>query len=138
MAMTLGSLNSSKVKIFFAGTAATCLVDATVSINMSTRDTTCHDSGDFEDALASVISWEMNGAGLFAFDATNGYDALFATILAKEKVAVAWGTAVAGDFKYGGNAFLTKLDGNASGNNANTQYSFSLKGVGAIAKTVNA
>lgn len=138
--MTTGALNTSLVKIFIGATpvAITCIVDATVSVSMAPRNITCHDSGDYEDYLSGPISWEMSGTGIFAYDAANGYDTLFTAIKAKAKLTVAWGTAVGGDFKYGGQALLTKLDGNASGNNANTQFSFSMMGVGEPAKTVNA
>ena len=141
MAQTLGNTNTSLIKIFVgsgSGTAITCITDASLSITMTPRDVTCHDSGDYNDYLGGQIGWEISGSGLFAFDATNGFDALFTTIKAKAKVAVTWGTGVVGDYKYGGQALLTKLDASASGNNANSQFSFSFMGASEPLKTINA
>lgn len=135
---TLGTVNSTIIKVWVGSTAITCLTDATISFTMEPRDTTCKDSNSYTNVLPGKKSWEVGGSAMFAYDAANGFAALFAAYLAGTLLAVTWGTSVVGDKKYGGEGYLTSLSGNASGSDENTTFDFTIMGIDAPESTTNA
>lgn len=136
---TTGTVNS-KLMVIKVGTATiTCMTDATLSMSVETRDTTCKDSNSWTNALPSRKSWSMSGTAFFAYDATYGPDDLFAIYEGDQSTlaTVKWGTTVTGDTVYSGTAILTSLTFSAPGSDENTTVEFEFTGVGALADSVN-
>lgn len=137
---TTGNVNTSLIKIFIgsgAGTAVTCLLNASFSGNMQLRDTTCKDSGSWTNGLPGRKGWEIGGSANFAYDAANGWAALWTAWTNGDEVRALWGTSVTGDIKYGGQGYITSLEGSADGNDENTEFSFTITGVGAPITVTN-
>lgn len=136
---TVGPVNTTIVKFWTGASpvAITCTVDANMSFTTEFRDVTCKDSGDYTEELPGRLGWEGGGAANFAFDAANGFSQLFTSWKAKEKIKIAIGTNVSGDFKVGGDAYIANLDWQNSGTNENSTFNFSFRGVGEPLKTVN-
>lgn len=131
---TAGNVNSSAMKIYTGGTPAaiTCLVDTELNMNMEMRDITCKDDAENVNKLPGLTSWDMSFSGMLAFDATNGFSALFTIWKNRTQTAVVWQNAVTGDKKYSGNAYLTNLKGSAQGTNQSTTFSGAWEGVGVL------
>ena len=138
MAETAGILNSQAAVIQVGAATISCLTDASLSITQETRDTTCKDSGGWSNVLGAKRTWEMSGSFLFAYDATYGFDDLFALILSQATATIAWGSVVVGDKIWSGSGLLTSLSASSSGTDENVTADFTFMGVGALAQTTNA
>lgn len=137
MAITAGNVNSSAMKIYTGATPTpiTCLVDTEINLNMDMRDITCKDDGENANQMPGLTSWDMSFSGMFAFDATNGFSALFSIWKNRTKTGVVWQNGNAGDKKYAGDAYITNLKGSAQGTNQSTTFSGSWQGVGALTES---
>lgn len=137
---TTGVVNSKLMVIKVGAATVTCLVDVTLSMNVETRETTCKDSGSWNEALASKRGWTASGSGMFAYDATYGAKQLF-DIYSSDQTTLAtitWGTTVTGDEVYSGDAILTSLTFSAPGSDENTTFEFEFQGSGELASATNA
>lgn len=132
--LTTGTVISGLMAVYTGATPTkiTCQVNASLNLKRDTRDITCKDSGDWEDALTARKSWTVSGTGNLALDATNGWPALFTAWNAGTAVAIVFQTAVTGDKKYSGSAFITSLSMDSSGSQENVTFSFEFKGNGAL------
>lgn len=131
---TTGVVNSKLLKIFTGGTptAVTCLTDASLSINNAMRQTTCKDSGQWEDNLPAQTSWSISGSALLAFDSANGVDELSTIALAQTSVDVVFGTGVTGDTEWSGSGYIQSFELSSPGTNENSTYSFEITGTGEL------
>ncbi|HNB51103.1 MAG TPA: phage tail tube protein, partial [Anaerolineales bacterium] len=77
-------------------------------------------------------SWTISGTGNLAFDATNGWSALFTAWNNQTVVAVVFQNAVTGDKKYSGNAYISSLTLTSDGNNGPVTFDFEFTGTGAL------
>jgi predicted secreted protein len=133
---TTGTVISGLMAIYTGATPAkiTCQVNASLNLKRDTRDITCKDSGDWEDALPARKSWTLSGTGNLALDATNGWKQLYTAWDAGTALACVFQTGVTGDEKYSGSAYVTSLSADSSGSQENVTFSFELKGNGALTK----
>lgn len=137
MALTVGNVNSSAMKIYtgVTPTAITCLVDTEIDLTMDMRDITCKDDGETANKLPGLTSWSMTFSGMFAFDATNGWSAMFTIWKNRTKTGVVWQNGNTGDKKYAGDAYIINLKGSAQGTNQSTTFSGTWDGVGALTES---
>jgi len=134
---TLGIINSRIMVIKVGASVVSCLTDASLSISQEFRDTTCKDSGGFNNILPAKRTWEMSGSALFSYDGTLTFDDFFALWNGQTSATIIYGTTVTGDKIYTGTAYLSSLSVSSSGTDENVTYEFSLTGTGALAETTN-
>jgi len=128
-----GIINATLLAIYVGSTKIDVQTSASLSLSQSTRKSLNKDSAGWESNFAGAKSWELSGDAEFEIDATEGYSALFAALIAGTQVAVKISTAVTGDKEYSGAAQITKLDMSA-GVEENATISYSFTGSGALAE----
>lgn len=133
MSQTVGILNGTLAKIEVGGTVIAHLTSSGISVSHSTRDSSSKDSGGWKDALEGQKSWSISGEGLFAEDASYGYEDLYDAIAARTKLTVTYSDAVAGDVEYSGSVYVTSLD-RTDGMEESVTFSATFEGTGAITK----
>ncbi len=115
-----------------SGTKITCQVDASLELSSETFDTTCKDSGAWATPVPGTKSWSMSGSANLAFDATNGWNELYDAWTDQTAITVLITTAVVGDKKYSGSAYVTSLSLTSSGNDGPVTFDFEFTGTGAL------
>lgn len=135
MAQTTGIKNGTLTAIYIGSNKILLCTSHKLDRGMNTRPATSKDSGGNEESLEGLKNWSMSGEAFFAEDATYGFEDLNDAIEARTKVTVKWSSEVAGDVKYSGSAYLTKLSLDSKMEDSET-FSFELKGTGAITKAV--
>jgi hypothetical protein len=118
-------------------TVVSCLTDASLSLSQEFRDTTCKDSGGFNNILPAKRGWEMSGSALFSYDGTTTFTDFFALWNGQTLATVIFGTTVSGDQIYTGTAYLSSLSASSSGTDENVTFEFSLTGTGTLAESTN-
>jgi hypothetical protein len=118
-------------------TVVSCLTDASLSLSQEFRDTTCKDSGGFNNILPAKRGWEMSGSALFSYDGTTTFDDFFALWNGQTLATVVFGTTVSGDKIYTGSAYLSSLSSSSSGTDENVTFEFSLTGTGTLTESTN-
>lgn len=133
---TTGVINTKLLRIYTGGTPAaiTCQTNAELSVTNATRQTTCKDSGQWEEYLYAQTSWTMSGEALASFDATNGLEDMYDIAAGQTNVSVVFQTGVTGDIKWSGTALVTEWTVSSPGTNENVTFSFTLQGTGALTK----
>lgn len=111
--------------------------DHTLEVSSDTLDTNTKDSAGWVEKIASLKSFTLSGEALHTFDATHGYDELFAIWTAGDSVKVKFSTEETGDTYWSGSAILTSLSLNAPQDDLRTM-SYTLEGTGALTAGVNA
>lgn len=134
---TLGIINSRIMVIKVGASVVSCLTDASLSMSQEFRDTTCKDSGGFNNILPAKRTWEMSGSALFSYDGTLTFDDFFALWNGQTSATVIFGTTVTGDKIYTGTAYLASLSASSSGTDENVTYEFSLTGSGTLTESTN-
>ena len=113
-------------------------LEATISFSQSVRSSVNKDDGGWEKSLPGTKSWEASGSAEFAKDAANNpFTALFAAWVAGTEVKVDFTTGVTGQKMYTGDCQITSIEQSASAEETVT-FSYSFKGNGAVAETVEA
>lgn len=133
--MTTGTVLAKNMAIYTGsgtGTKITCQVDATLDLSTETFDTTCKDSGSWSTPFPGTKSWTISGSGNLAFDATNGWNELYDAWDNQTSLTVIFTTAVTGDKKYSGSAYVTSLSATSSGNDGAVTFDFEFTGTGAL------
>jgi TP901-1 family phage major tail protein len=133
MAQTVGILNGTLAKIEVGGTVIAHLTSNGISVSHSTRDASSKGSGGAKESLEGQTSWSISGEGLFAEDASYGYEDLWDAWLARTKLTITYSDAVADDIEYSGDAYITSLD-RTDGMEESVTFSVSLEGTGVLAK----
>lgn len=131
---TTGTVLAKNMKMYVGATAITCQTDASISMSTNMFETTCKDSAANSAFLPGSKSWTASGSGNLAFDATYGAEELFATWDAQTSMSIVFQTAVTGDKKYSGSAYITSLNINSSGNDEAVTFDYELQGTGALAE----
>ena len=146
MAQTTGIINSSSIRVFTGTTlGAEVVVDNVTecSISMSTdmRDITTKTSGGWRELLPGLKSASLSLSGLFAEDATNGYNQLVDNQIAGELLYIEFtntGTGAApnaGDEQFTVSGYITSLEQSA-GVEDNVGFSLSVEVTGTVARAV--
>lgn len=130
-----GILNGTLAKIQVNGVTIAHLTSNSLTLDHSTRDASTKDSAGFKESLEGQLSFSGSAEGFFAEDASFGFEDLFDTFIARDKVAVTWTTDVIGDVEYSGDAFITSLE-RTDGLEESSTFSVSLEGTGAVTKAV--
>jgi predicted secreted protein len=106
---TTGKENGTLIKIYVGATAIAHSTSCSLELAMATRDVTTKDSAGWKETGSGLRNWSMSGDYLFAEDAGYGFDDLFGLINARTLVTVVMSSAVSGDKKYNGSAYLTSV-----------------------------
>ena len=134
---TTGIVNSRLMVIKVGTTVVSCLTDASLSLSQEFRDTSCKDSGGFNNILPAKRGWEMSGSALFSYDGTTTFEDFFALWNGQTLATVIFGTTVSGDKIYTGSAYLSSLSSSSSGTDENVTFEFSLTGTGTLTESTN-
>lgn len=118
--------------MYVGATKITCQVDASISMSTNMFETTCKDSAANAAFLPGSKSWTASGSGNLAFDATYGAEELFAAWDGQTSMSIVFQTAVTGDKKYSGTAYISSLSINSSGNDEAVTFEYELQGTGAL------
>ena len=146
MAQTTGIINSSSIRVFTGTTSgAEVVVDNVTecSISMSTdmRDITTKTSGGWRELLPGLKSASLSLSGLFAEDATNGYNQLVDNQIAGELLYIEFTNTGAGavgnqgDEQFTVSGYITSLEQSA-GVEDNVGFSLSVEVTGTVARAV--
>lgn len=131
---TTGVVNSKLMKIKFGGTFITCQTNADLSVTNGTRQTTCKDSGQWEEFLYGQTNWTMSGDLLFSYDAAQGHEDIYDVAVAQTMASLIYGTGVSGDVHWSGTAVITEWSMSSPGQNENVTGAYSFQGSGALVK----
>lgn len=134
---TTGIVNS-RIMVIKLGTAVvSCLTDASLSLSQEFRDTTCKDSGGFNNILPAKRTWEVSGTALFSYDGTTTFTDFFALWNGQTLASIVFGTTVSGDQIYSGSGYLASLSVTSSGTDENVTFEFSITGTGTLTESTN-
>lgn len=131
---TTGIVNGTKLKISIGGTAVAYTTSATVDVAMATRDASSKDSNGWRDLKEGQLSGTISGDFLHAFDASYGYEDLFAALTARTAVTIKYATTDAADKAIEGSGYLTSLS-QSSPMEDTVSGSFTIEFTGAITYT---
>jgi TP901-1 family phage major tail protein len=138
MAATTGIINGTDLLVYTGNgatpevfTAVTHSTSASISWTMDVRDASTKDSGGYKESLEGQRSWTIECEGMTAFDASNGFEALYAIWVARDTVTVKFGTDQSEDQAYSGTCYITSLSVD-SGVEDSSSFSVSFEGTGAI------
>lgn len=132
---TAGKFDARLVRIYTGSTplVITHQTNATISVSADMIDVTTKDSGGDREILPGTRSWTMSGEAMLAYDATNGFSALFAAWKNATATAIVIQTAITGDKKMSGTAYLTSLEQSASGAGGDAvSFSYTFEGTGVL------
>lgn len=137
---TTGVVNSKLMKISTGATpvAITCQTNAELTVTNGTRQTTCKDSGQWEEFLYAQTNWSLSGEALFSYDATNGAEDIYDIAAGQTTVNIVYGTGVTGDTKWSGTCLVTEWKVGSPTQNENVTVSYTLQGTGALTKGTTA
>jgi len=124
---TTGKINGTNLLVYVNGTAIACATSHSLSMSMSSIDTTCKDSGGWTSSIAGLKEWSIDGEALTEFDATYGFNDLVTIWKAGTEVTVRFSTNVTGDKYFEGKAYITDLSEDAAMEDVTT-YSFTFQG----------
>jgi len=128
---TTGNINGTNLLVYIGGTAIGCATSSSISLNMSTIDTTCKDSAGWTDGIAGLRDWSIDTEALTQFDATYGFNDLVTAWKNRTLVTVRFSTNVTGDEYFEGTAYITSLSEDAPMEDVTT-FSVSFTGVGEL------
>ncbi len=128
---TTGIVNGTSLLLYVDGTAVSHSTNFTINMTMETRDATTKDSSGWSDKLEGLRSWSIDGEAMMAFDATYGFDDLFALYNGRTSATVLFSTEVSGDKYYTGTGYLTSLSETAGVEDSAT-FSFTFEGTGTL------
>lgn len=146
MAQTSGIINSSSIRVFLGTTDDSEVVvdhvtECSISLTTDMRDITTKTSGGYRELLPGLKSASMSVSGLFAEDATNGYNELVAHQIAGEKLFViftntgAGAAANQGDEQFDVTGYISSLEQTA-GVEDNVGFSMTIEVTGTVVREV--
>lgn len=146
MAQTAGIINSSNIRVFLGTTNDSEVVidhvtECSISMTTDMRDITTKTSAGYRELLPGLKSASMSVSGLFAENATNGYNQLIDHQLAGDKLFVIFtntgGGAVAnqGDEQFDIEGFISSLEQTA-GVEDNVGFSMTIEVTGTVVREV--
>jgi TP901-1 family phage major tail protein len=146
MAQTTGIINSSSIRVFLGTTDDSEVVldhvtECSISMSTDMRDITTKTSGGWRELLPGLKSASLSVSGLFAEDATNGYNELVAHQIAGDKLFVIFtntgsgSTANLGDEQFDVVGYITSLEQTA-GVEDNVGFSMTIEITGTVVREV--
>ena len=146
MAQTTGIINSSSIRVFLGTTDDSEVVidhvtECSISLTTDMRDITTKTSGGYRELLPGLKSASMSVSGLFAEDATNGYNSLVDHQLAGDKLYVIFtntgsgASANAGDEQFDVEGYISSLEQTA-GVEDNVGFSMTIEVTGTVVREV--
>lgn len=88
-------------------------------------------SNNWKEIIPAANGWSGSTNGLIFFDAANGIDDAISAQIAKTKIKVEFSTAVTGDLKWTGDAYITSCELSGSVGEVST-YAVSFTGTGPL------
>ena len=131
---TTGVVNSKLMKIKIGGSFITCQTNAELKVTNGTRQTTCKDSGQWEEFLYGQTNWTMSGDLLFSYDAATPHEDIYDVAVGQTTASLIFGTGVTGDVHWSGTAVVTEWSISSPGQNENVTGAYSFQGSGALVK----
>ena len=128
--------NGTLIGIYVGNTKIANVVSNSFKADNALRDTTTKDSGGWSASGDGLKSWSADGKGLFADAPTYGFSDLWAIFIAGSGVTVKITSAVTGEKKYSGTAYITNLSQNADLEKT-AEFSVSFKGSGVLTEATN-
>lgn len=139
---TTGAIMGHNLRMRIGASTAVAIYAATecsLSIETDTVEINHKDnySANWKEIIPAASGWSGSTNGLVYFDAANGIDDAIAAQIAKTKVKIEFSTAVTGDLKWSGDAYLTSCELSGSVGEVAT-YAVSFTGTGALAQGTSA
>ena len=119
--------NSTNLAVYIGGVKVGCATDGTLTISHALRDISCKDSAAWTDVAPGIRSWNISGAGLYAYDATYGGDELVNALTDRTLLAVELTTEVSSETRWSGSGYLTECSISSPGREENMTYSFTIE-----------
>jgi predicted secreted protein len=146
MAQTAGIINSSSIRVFLGTTDDSEVVvdhvtECSISMSTDMRDITTKTSGGWRELLPGLKSASLSLSGLFAEDATNGFNALVDHQISGDKLYVIFtnvgsgAAANAGDEQFDVAGYITSLEQTA-GVEDNVGFSMTIEVTGTVVREV--
>ena len=146
MAQTTGIINSSSIRVVLGTTDDSEVVldhvtECSISLTTDMRDITTKTSGGYRELLPGLKSASLSVSGLFAEDATNGYNQLVDHQLAGDKLYVIFtntgsgSSANAGDEQFDVEGYISSLEQTA-GVEDNVGFSMTIEVTGTLVREV--
>jgi len=140
---TAGVFNGTSLIVYVGTNVVAHATSCSLSVSADLPDATTKDSGGWADEIAGLRSWSMTTDGLATVSGADyNVEDLYALITGRTEVTLKFttnsgGTAVVGDLKWTGDAFIESLDMTADMESPVT-FSASFKGTGALVQGTNA
>lgn len=139
---TTGAIMGHNLRIRIGAVTAVAIYAATecsLSIETDTVEINHKDnySANWKEIIPAASGWSGSTNGLIYFDAANGIDDAIAAQIAKTKVKIEFSTAVTGDTKWTGDAYLTSCELSGSVGEVST-YAVSFTGTAALTQGTSA
>jgi predicted secreted protein len=146
MAQTTGIINSSSIRVFLGTTDDSEVVvdhvtECSISMSTDMRDITTKTSGGWRELLPGLKSASLSLSGLFAEDATNGFNQLIDHQFAGDLLYVIFtntgsgSTANTGDEQFDVAGYITSLEQTA-GVEDNVGFSMTIEVTGTVVREV--
>lgn len=138
---TTGVMNGTLLRLYVdqaGGSTFTAIgnsLDVTFNTSHSPRETTNQDSAGFASFLEGKRSFTIDFNGLHSEDGTNDFGAWFATVISQSlraKCAVKIATPTSGDSTYSALGYITALNLQSGGPEANATFSGSIQITGQV------
>ena len=131
---TTGIIKGSAIGLYVDDKLLALGKSHSISINMETRDISSKSTGSWQDFAAGLLSWEISGSHLEAYDvndikASSGI--LLNKTLTRVPIQIKYTTNVLGDRVFSGTVFITSFT-EESPDGDNVSYSYTLKGKGKL------
>lgn len=127
--------NTSVLRFYIDGVVIASAIDAEISFNKEAVDITTKDSGTNSEFMSGLKSGTGSTGGLYA---EGELDALYAAYDGTAAVVMKLSTEVSAEEYFSGDAFITSLQINSSGNQQAANFSCQFQFTGAFTKADNA
>jgi predicted secreted protein len=127
--------NTTALRFYQAGTVIASAIDAEITFNKEAVDITTKDSGKNAEFMSGLKSGTGSTGGLYA---EGELDALYAAYDGTATVVMKLSTEVTGEEYFSGDAIITSLQINSSGNQQAATFSCQFQFTGAFTKGDNA
>jgi predicted secreted protein len=140
MAVTSGVIDGGIITVTAGAEVIACLTDATLNASAETIDTTCKNTDGTRSQRSGVKEWSVDISGNYQMDGavSAGYSVkdLFTAYTAGTELTVIFGSANVGDDQWSGTGTITSWSVNAGNTGANTTFSATITGDGALTYAV--
>jgi len=126
--------NTTSLRFYQAGTVIASAIDAEITFNKEAVDITTKDSGTNAEFMSGLKSGTGSTGGLYA---EGELDALYAAYDGTAVVVMKLSTEVTGEEYFSGDAIITSLQINSSGNQQAATFTCQFQFTGAFTKDDN-